>query len=49
VDDDAELFLYDSGARIARLKLVDTGENARTFRPSHSDSAVSFAGKSVTP
>jgi putative transposase len=49
VDDDAELFLYDSGARIARLKLVDTGENARTFRPSHSDSAVSFAGKRVTP
>jgi transposase InsO family protein len=48
VDDDLELFLYDSGARIARLKLVDTAENARTFRPSHTDSNVSFSGKSVT-
>jgi transposase InsO family protein len=48
VDDDEELFLYDAGARVARLKLVDKLENARTFRPSKTDSAVSYSGEQVT-
>jgi len=43
VDDRDELYLFDNGARVARLKLVDTGENARTFRPATSREGVSFA------
>jgi putative transposase len=43
VDDKDELFLFDNGARVARLKLVDTGENARTFRPARGETGVSFA------
>jgi putative transposase len=48
VDDDTELYLYDSGARIAKLKLVDVAENARSFKPSKSDSHVSFSEAKVT-
>jgi hypothetical protein len=33
VDDNDELFLYDNDARVGRLKLVDTRENARVFKP----------------
>jgi putative transposase len=43
VDAPEELCLYDNGARIARLKLVDAGENARVFRPDPARSAVRFA------
>ena len=49
VDEDTELYLYDSGARVARLKLVDVRENARTFRPSAEAQALSFAQGRVTP
>ncbi|MEN7974146.1 MAG: Mu transposase C-terminal domain-containing protein, partial [Verrucomicrobiota bacterium] len=44
VDAPKELFLFDNGARIARLKLVDTNENARVFRPDPAKSGVRFAG-----
>ncbi len=43
VDDDNELYLYDSGERIAKLKLVDVKENARTFRPTKSDHEISYS------
>ena len=45
VDDPEELHLYDNGARIARLKLVDARENSRVFRPASAESAVRFASK----
>lgn len=45
VDAPDELCLYDNGARIARLKLVDAGENARVFRPDPAKSQVRFASK----
>jgi transposase InsO family protein len=47
VDDNAELYLYDQGCRIARLKLVDVKENARTFRPSSRQQTLSFSKKQV--
>jgi transposase InsO family protein len=47
VDDNAELYLYDQGCRIARLKLVDVKENARTFRPSAGQQAFSFSKNKV--
>lgn len=43
VDDPGDLYLYDNGARIAKLKHVDVVENARTFRPSAGTADVSFA------
>jgi hypothetical protein len=43
VDDTGELFLYDNDARVGRLKLVDTRENARLFKPNPSESVLSFA------
>ena len=43
VDDADELWLYDNGARVGRLRLVDTRENARTFRPSAAKDGISFA------
>jgi len=47
VDEPAELYLYDNGARIAKLKLVDKQENARTFRPQKSEVPVSFSRQEV--
>jgi transposase InsO family protein len=47
VDDNDELFLYDNDARVGRLKLVDTRENARTFRPDLSGTVLSFANGRV--
>ena len=38
-----ELHLFDSGARAAKPKVVDARENARTFKPSKSETRVSFA------
>lgn len=43
VDDKDELHLFDNGAKVARLKLVDARENARTFRPAKGGDQVSFA------
>jgi len=45
VDEPTELYLYDNGARVGRLKLVDAKENARTFRPTHNDSPIRLASK----
>lgn len=43
VDDRESLFLFDNGARIARVKPVDVRENARTFRPDAAKSEVRFS------
>lgn len=43
VDNAEELYLFENGARIARLKLVDPGENARVFRPDPAKSPVRFS------
>jgi putative transposase len=48
VDDPDDLYLFDGGARIARLKLLDARQNARTFQPAKADTPVSFADRSVT-
>lgn len=47
VDDPAQLWLYDNAVRVSTLKLVDTRENARIFRPTTSKSALSFAQERV--
>lgn len=43
VDDARDLFLYDNDARVGRLKLVDSRENARIFKPNMSETVLSFA------
>ncbi|HUU04169.1 MAG TPA: hypothetical protein VM425_22220, partial [Myxococcota bacterium] len=45
VDESTELYLYDNGARVGRLKLVDVKENARTFRPTHAEAPIRLARK----
>ncbi len=47
VDDPSELWLYDNGVRVGKLKLVDAKENARTFRPTRKDSPISFSKGTV--
>lgn len=47
VDDPAQLWLYDNGVRVGALKLVDTKENARTFRPTKAGSSLSFSSERV--
>ena len=42
VDSPEDLFLYDNGIRVGRIKLVDKKENARTFRPKSVPSNLSF-------
>ena len=48
VDQADELYLYDNGARVARLRLVDKHENARTFAPTTSADALRFADRKVS-
>jgi putative transposase len=43
VDAPDELFLYDKGAKIARLKRLDAIENGRVFRPEKPKSDVRFS------
>lgn len=45
VDDPTELYLYDNGARVGRLKLVDARENARSFKPTTAPAPIRFASK----
>ncbi|MBM3135625.1 MAG: DDE-type integrase/transposase/recombinase [Chloroflexi bacterium] len=42
VDDPEELYLYDNGVRVGRIKLLDKRENARTFRPQQVSTHLSF-------
>jgi len=47
VDDPQELYLYDQGVRVGRIKLLDKKENARTFRPQQVNTHLSFHKKKV--
>ena len=49
VDDSEELYLYDNGVRVCRIKLVDKKENARTFRPKTVPTNLSFHEGRVKP
>jgi putative transposase len=49
VDDPHELYLYDNGVRVGRIRLVDKQENARTFRPKTVETTISFAKGRVIP
>jgi putative transposase len=49
VDDPQELYLYDNGVRVGRIKLLNKRENARTFRPQHVSTAISFHKGRVEP
>jgi hypothetical protein len=42
VDNPEDLYLYDNGIRVGRIKLVDKKENAHTFRPKSVPSNLSF-------
>jgi len=49
VDDPMELYLYDNGIRVGRIKLLDKKENARTFRPQKVSTNLSFHKGRVLP
>jgi putative transposase len=49
VDDPEELYLYDNGVRVGRIKLLDKKENARTFRPQQVSAHLSFHKGEVLP
>jgi putative transposase len=49
VDDPGELYLYDNGIRVGRIKLLDKKENARTFRPQKVSTNLSFHKGRVMP
>jgi len=49
VDDPEELYLYDNGLRVGRIKLLDKKENARTFRPQQVLTHLSFHKEEVLP
>jgi len=48
VDDPHELYLYDNGIRVGRIKFVNKKENARCFRPDNAEAALSFARRRVS-
>ena len=47
VDAGQELYLYDKDIRVCRLKFVDKRQNARTFKPNQSQTAISYANGKV--
>jgi putative transposase len=49
VDDPEELYLYDNGVRVGRIRLLDKQENARTFRPQQVSAHLSFHKGEVLP
>ena len=49
VDDPEELYLYDNGVRVGRIKLLNKKENARTFRLRHVSTTISFHKGRVEP
>ena len=49
VDAPEELYLYDNGVRVGRIKLLDKKENARTFRPQQATTHLSFHKGEVLP
>jgi transposase InsO family protein len=49
VDDPQELYLYDNGVRVGKIRLLDKQENARTFRPQQVSTHLSFHKGEVLP
>jgi transposase InsO family protein len=49
IDQPEELYLYDNGVRVGRIKLLDKKENARTFRPQPVSTRLSFHKGEVLP
>jgi putative transposase len=49
VDDPQELYLYDSGVRVGKIKLLDKKENARSFRPQSIPTRLCFHKEEVRP
>jgi len=49
IDAPEELYLYDNGVRVGRIKLLDKQENARTFRPQQVPTHLSFHKGEVMP
>jgi len=49
VDDPQDLYLYDNGVRVCKIKLLDKKENARTFRPQSVPTTLSFHKGRVLP
>lgn len=43
VDDDRDLYLYDTDIRVGKLKFVDKRQNARVFKPAQSRQLLSYA------
>ena len=49
VDDPEQLYLYDNGLRVGRIRLLDKKENARTFRPQTVSDPLCFHKGEVLP
>jgi transposase InsO family protein len=49
IDQPEELYLYDNGLRVGKIKLLDKKENARTFRPQPVSTHLSFHKGEVLP
>ena len=49
VDDPEQLYLYDNGVRVGKIRLLDKQENARTFRPQQISTHLSFHKGEVLP
>jgi len=49
IDQPEELYLYDKGLRVGRIKLLDKKENARIFRPQPVSTHLSFHKGEVLP
>src|SRR5512139_606233 len=49
IDTPEELYLYDNGIRVGRIKLLDKKENARPFRPQQVSTHLSFHKGEVLP
>ena len=49
LEDHYQLYLYENGVRVGRIKLVDKKENARTFRPKSVPTNLSFHKRRIQP
>ena len=49
VDTPEELYLYDNGVRVGKIRLLDKQENARTFRPQQASTHLSVHKGEVLP
>ena len=49
VDNPQELYLYDCGVRVGKIKLLDKNENAKSFRPKSVPTRLCFHKEEVRP